>query len=46
MEYLRDTNICIYIIKKRPEIVLERFKELPLGSVGIQLSPWLNWSLG
>ncbi|WP_281367906.1 type II toxin-antitoxin system tRNA(fMet)-specific endonuclease VapC [Rufibacter quisquiliarum] len=30
-----DTNICIYIIKKRPEIVLERFKELSLGSVGI-----------
>lgn len=35
MEYLLDTNICIYIIKKRPEIVLDRFKELSLGSVGI-----------
>jgi tRNA(fMet)-specific endonuclease VapC len=35
MEYLLDTNICIYIIKKRPEIVLERFRELTLGSVGI-----------
>ncbi|MFC0610136.1 type II toxin-antitoxin system VapC family toxin [Rufibacter quisquiliarum] len=35
IEYLLDTNICIYIIKKRPEIVLERFKELSLGSVGI-----------
>jgi len=35
MIYLLDTNICIYIIKKRPINVLERFKELPLGSVGI-----------
>ena len=35
MEYLLDTNICIYIIKKKPEIVLEKFKGFPLGSIGI-----------
>jgi len=35
MEYLLDTNICIYIIKKKPEIVLKRFKKFPLGSIGI-----------
>lgn len=35
MEYLLDTNICIYIIKKKPEIVLERFRRLTPGSVGI-----------
>jgi tRNA(fMet)-specific endonuclease VapC len=35
MIYLLDTNICIYIIKKKPAIVLERFRELPLGSVVI-----------
>ena len=35
MEYLLDTNICIYIIKKKPEIVLKKFKEFPLGSIGI-----------
>ena len=35
MEYLLDTNICIYIIKKKPEIVLEKFKTFPLGSIGI-----------
>jgi len=35
MEYLLDTNICIYIIKKKSEIVLERFRGLELGSVGI-----------
>ena len=35
MEYLLDTNICIYIIKKKPEIVLKRFRKFPLGSIGI-----------
>jgi tRNA(fMet)-specific endonuclease VapC len=35
MYYLLDTNICIYIIKRKPEIVLERFRKLALGSVGI-----------
>jgi tRNA(fMet)-specific endonuclease VapC len=32
---LLDTNICIYIIKKRPVDVFEKFRTLPLGSVGI-----------
>jgi len=35
MEYLLDTNICIYIIKKRPINVFERFKNLSIGSIGI-----------
>jgi len=35
MEYLLDTNICIYIIKKRPEKVLEKFNTLSLGEVAI-----------
>lgn len=35
MDYLLDTNICIYIIKKRPEVVLEKFREMTIGSVGI-----------
>ena len=35
MEYLLDTNICIYIIKKRPEKVLEKFNTLSLGDVTI-----------
>lgn len=35
MDYILDTNICIYIIKKKPVRVFEKFKELPLGSVGI-----------
>lgn len=35
MEYLLDTNICIYIIKKKPANVFERFKTLKIGDVGI-----------
>jgi tRNA(fMet)-specific endonuclease VapC len=35
MRYLLDTNICIYIIKKRPEKVFEKFKNLIIGDVGI-----------
>ena len=35
MDYLLDTNICIYIIKKKPAEVLERFKNLTIGDVGI-----------
>jgi tRNA(fMet)-specific endonuclease VapC len=35
MEYLLDTNICIYIIKRKPIAVFERFKNLPIGSIGI-----------
>ena len=26
MDYLLDTNICIYIIKKKPTEVFEKFK--------------------
>ena len=35
MEYILDTNICIYIIKRKPTLVLEKFKKSPLGSIGI-----------
>jgi tRNA(fMet)-specific endonuclease VapC len=35
MEYILDTNICIYIIKKRPINVFEKFRSLSVGSIGI-----------
>jgi len=35
MEYLLDTNICIYIIKKKPAEVFEKFKNLTIGDVGV-----------
>ena len=35
MIYLLDTNICIYIINKRPAQVLARFDGLRYGDVGV-----------
>jgi tRNA(fMet)-specific endonuclease VapC len=35
MKYLLDTNICIYIIKKKPIKVLDHFKTLKPGSLAI-----------
>ncbi|KAF0152494.1 MAG: PilT protein domain-containing protein [Ignavibacteria bacterium] len=35
MKYLLDTNICIYIIKKKPKAVLTRFARLKPESVAI-----------
>jgi tRNA(fMet)-specific endonuclease VapC len=32
---LLDTNICIYIIKQKPPLVLQRFQAIPLGEVGV-----------
>jgi len=35
MKYILDTNICIYIIKKKPSSVFQKFRSLKPGSVGI-----------
>lgn len=35
--YLLDTNICIYIIKKKPPAVLQRFERLKPGDVAMSL---------
>ncbi len=35
MRYLLDTNICIYLIKKRPPEVLDQFRQHPLQNVAI-----------
>lgn len=35
MQFILDTNICIYLIKKKPSNVFEKFKKLTLGSIGI-----------
>lgn len=35
MEYILDTNICIYIIKRKPVSVLKKFSGLTVGNVGI-----------
>jgi tRNA(fMet)-specific endonuclease VapC len=35
MNLLLDTNICIYLIKKRPPSVLKRFDAYAAGTIGI-----------
>jgi len=35
MKYLLDTNICIYIIKQKPEKVFNKFKKLSVGQIAI-----------
>lgn len=37
MQYLLDTNICIYIAKKKPPEVLHRFSLLKPGDVGMSV---------
>lgn len=35
MKYLLDTNICIYIIKKKPVHVINRFDKINIGDICI-----------
>lgn len=35
MKYMLDTNICIYIIKQKPALVIDTFKKLEVGDVCI-----------
>ncbi|XGV96052.1 MAG: type II toxin-antitoxin system VapC family toxin [Leptolyngbya sp. BL-A-14] len=35
MQYLLDTNICIYLIKQKPPKVLARFQSFSLSDIGI-----------
>lgn len=35
MKYMLDTNICIYIIKKKPRKVFDIFKSLEVGDICI-----------
>ena len=35
MKVMLDTNICIYVIKRRPVSVLQRFRFFPAGDIGI-----------
>jgi tRNA(fMet)-specific endonuclease VapC len=35
MKYMLDTNTCIYIIKRKPIDIIERFKKIEISQVGI-----------
>ncbi len=34
-DIMLDTNICIYIIKNKPESVMEKFKEYNIGEISL-----------
>ena len=35
MKYLIDTNICIYVMNKKPFEVIDKFKNTEIGQIGI-----------
>lgn len=35
MRYMLDTNTCIYIIKRKPSAVLDRFRRTKISQIGI-----------
>ena len=35
MKYMLDTNICIYIIKRKPQAVVDRFLRTEISKIGI-----------
>lgn len=37
MKLMLDTNICIYLIKQQPSSVLDRFRALQVGTIGISI---------
>jgi len=37
MEFLLDTNTCVYILKRRPLAVLKRFERVPLHSAVVSV---------
>ena len=37
MRVMLDTNICIYVIKRHPQEVIERFRSFAVGDIGISV---------
>ena len=37
MRIMLDTNICIYLIRQRPQSLLDRFRSFPVGDIGISV---------
>ncbi len=46
MKLLLDTNICIYLIKKHPPGIAERFAQYRKGEVGISSITWAELCCG
>ncbi len=37
MTYLIDTNICIYLMNQQPPEVIQRFKSVGVGAIGVSI---------
>jgi tRNA(fMet)-specific endonuclease VapC len=37
MQFMLDTNICIYVIKRQPESVLKKFTAFAVGDLGLSI---------
>ncbi len=37
MKYLLDTDICSYLIRKRPQSLIDKLRSIPLGEIGISV---------
>ncbi len=35
IQYMLDTNICIYIIKQKPQNVIKRFRQAKVSEIGV-----------
>ena len=46
MKYLLDTNICIYLIKKNPQKVFAKFRQLSVGDVGLSAITYAELEYG
>lgn len=46
MRYLLDTNTCIYIIKRSPPEVFDRFRVLRVGDVGVSAITYCELQFG
>jgi tRNA(fMet)-specific endonuclease VapC len=46
MRYLLDTNTCIFIIKRNPPEVRERFEQLRVGDVGVSAITYCELQFG
>src|ERR1700733_1183521 len=46
MKYLLDTNICIYLIKRKPSHVFEQFARHKVGDIGISAITYSDVAFG
>lgn len=46
MRYLLDTNICIYVMQRRPASVAARFESLSRGDVGMSIITYAEIRVG